>query len=181
MMQLESSVHHWPVSHKAIRLLWLICWGILGAHGPRFLSSWRVFLLRLFGAKIGRAALICSHVRILMPWNLVIGDCVAIAERVDIYNFAMVQIGSNSCISQGVWLCTGTHDYQKNNFPLIWRPITIGESVWLASDVFVHPGVNVGNGVVVGARSVVTTDLPEWGVFSGNPCCYIKPRTVEDT
>ena len=178
-MRLESSVHHWSLSHKFKRLLWMSVWCLFGYGGPRFFSSWRVFLLRLFGAKIGKAPLICGRVSVLMPWNLVVGDYVAIAERVDIYNFDRVDIGNNTCISQGVWLCTGSHDYSRPDFPLIWFPISIGSSVWLASDVFVHPGVKVSDGVVVGARSVVTTSLAEWGVYAGNPCRFIKHRTLE--
>jgi len=178
MIQLETSVHRWSRSHKLMRLLWMVVWGLFGYSGPRFFSGWRVFLLKRFGAKIGRAPLICGHVRVLMPWNLEIGDCVAISERVDIYNFALVQIGSNTCISQGVWLCTGSHDYRRSDFPLVWRPISVGSSVWLASDVFVHPGVTIADGVVVGARAVVADDLAAWGVYSGNPCVFVKPRTL---
>lgn len=178
MMQLEKSQHRWSLSHKLLRMTWFVVWGTLGYYGPRGFSGWRVWLLKLFGAKIGRAPLICSNVRVLMPWNLVIGDSVAIAERVDIYNFALVQIGSNTCLSQGVWLCTGTHDYVQPNFPLIWKPISIGSSVWLASEVFVHPGVTIGDGVVVGARAVVAGKLAAWGVYSGNPCTFIKARSL---
>jgi putative colanic acid biosynthesis acetyltransferase WcaF len=179
MMQLEKSQHRWSLSHKLLRVLWNVVWRTCGYYGPRGFSGWRVWLLKLFGAKIGRAPLICSRVQVLMPWNLTIGDCVALAERVDIYNFAPVAIGSNSCISQGVWLCTGTHDYRQPSFPLMWKPIAIGSSVWLASEVFVHPGVMIGDGVVVGARAVVNTDLSAWGVYSGNPCRFIKRRTLE--
>lgn len=178
MMQLESSVQHWPLAHKARRLAWMVVWRLLGFHGPRFLSVWRAFLLRSFGAKIGRAPLICGHVRVLMPWNLVIGDAVAVSEAVNIYNFDRITIGSNSCLSQGVWLCTGSHDYQRPDFPLVWKPISIGSSVWLAADVFVHPGVTIADGAVIGARSVVTRDLTEQGVYAGNPCKFIKPRVV---
>ncbi len=181
MMQLQSSIYRWSLSHRFIRLLWLVMWRTFGYHGPRGLSWLRVWLLKLFGAKIGRATLICSHVRVLMPWNLTIGDYVAIAERVDIYNFAPVYIGSNSCVSQGVWLCTGTHDYRQPAFPLMWKPIEIGSSVWLASEVFIHPGVTIKDGVVVGARSVVNTDLPAWGVYAGNPCRFIKERKLGDS
>ena len=115
-----------------------------------------------------------------MPWNLEIGDYVAISEEVDIYNFDKVVIGSNTCISQRVWLCTGSHDYHRADFPLIWRPIRIGSSVWIAADVMVQPGVNIEDGVVVGARSVVKTNLSAWCVYTGNPCLMLKTRQFED-
>jgi putative colanic acid biosynthesis acetyltransferase WcaF len=175
-MQLERSAHRWPLRHKVRRLAWIVVWGTLGRPGPRFLSAWRVLLLRLFGAKIGRATLICGHVSVLMPWNLEIGEAVAIAEGVNLYNFAKISVGSNSCISQGSWLCTGTHDYLRPDFPLQWKPIRVGSSVWIAAEAFVHPGVSIEDGAVVGARSVVTSDLAAWSVFAGNPCRFVKTR-----
>lgn len=175
-MRLEHSSHPWPLRLKARRLLWMLVWGLLGRPGPRLFSAWRVFLLRLFGARIGRAPLVCGGVSVLMPWNLEIGDAVAIAERVNLYNFAKISIGSNTCISQGSWLCTGTHDYERTDFPLRWKPIRVGGSVWIAAEAFVHPGVSIEDGVVVGARSVVTTDLAGWSVYAGNPCRLLKTR-----
>ena len=179
MMKLESSNHPWTIAHKARRLTWMLVWGLIGSPGPRFLSPWRAFLLRLFGARIGKAPLICGRVRVLMPWNLEVGDYVAISEQVDIYNYDRVKIGDNTCISKGVWLCTGSHDFSLADFPLIWRPIIIGSSVWVAAEVLVQPGVIIEDGVVVGARSVVKKDLSAWNVYAGNPCCFIKPRKLK--
>jgi putative colanic acid biosynthesis acetyltransferase WcaF len=125
---------------------------------------------------VGRGVLVCPGVKVLMPWNLRIGDYTAIAEGVDIYNFGQVRIGSNTCVSQGVWLCTGSHDYNVPNFPLIWGDIQVGDRVWIAAQSFVGPGVSVGDGAVVGARSVVTRDLEPWSVSAGNPCVFIKAR-----
>ena len=179
MIELEKSVQKWPFSLKGKRALWNVIWLLFGYPGPRMFSPWRKFLLKLFGAKIGKAPLICGQVKVLMPWNLVIGDFVAIAERVDIYNFAEVIMGNNVCVSQGVWLCTGSHDYIKKDFPLIWSPIVIGDFSWIAAESFIGPGVSVAEGVVVGARSVVTKDIPAWKVSAGNPCRVIKDRKIE--
>lgn len=178
MMKLEMSRHPWTWHHKALRLIWMLAWWIAGFHGPRFLSGWRVLLLRLFGAKIGKAPLICGNVRVLMPWNLEIGDYVVISEKVDIYNFGLVKIGDNTAISKGVWLCTGSHDISRADFPLIWRPIQIGSSVWIAAEALIQPGVTIEDGVVVGARSVVKKNLSAWSVYAGNPCVFIKTREI---
>jgi len=175
-MDLKNSRHPWTLGHKLRRGLWMLVWGLFGRPGPRAFSPWRVALLRLFGARIGRHTLICGGVKVLMPWNLEIGEFTAIGEGVEIYNFGEVRIGRNSCISQRVWLCTGTHDYNAPDFPLIWRDIRIGDRVWLAAEAFVAPGITVGDGAVVGARSVVTRDLEGWSVFAGNPCTLIKAR-----
>jgi putative colanic acid biosynthesis acetyltransferase WcaF len=79
-------------------------------------------------------------------------------------------------ISQGTHLCTGTHDYNKPEFPLVTAPISVGNEAWLAAECFVLPGVEIGEGAVIGARSVVTTNIPSWMVCAGHPCKPIKPR-----
>lgn len=175
-IELKNSRHPWTLGQKLKRALWIAVWALFGRPGPRRFSPWRVFLLRLFGAQVHKSVLICGGVRVLMPWNLRIGEYTAIGDGVDIYNFGQVDIGSNTCISQRVWLCTGTHDYNKPDFPLIWDDIRIGDAVWLAAESFVAPGVTVADGAVVGARSVVTRDLQGWTVNAGNPCVLIKPR-----
>jgi putative colanic acid biosynthesis acetyltransferase WcaF len=175
-MDLKNSRHPWSLGHKLRRATWMVVWALLGRPGPRAFSPWRVFLLRLFGAHVGERSLVCGGVKVLMPWNLHIGDYTAIGDGVDIYNFGRVEIGSNTCVSQRVWLCTGTHDYNAANFPLTWDDIRVGDAVWLAAETFIAPGVTIGDGAVVGARSVVTRDLEGWAVFAGNPCVLIKPR-----
>jgi len=175
-MEFKADVTHLPLSTKLRRGVWMAIWRLFGMPGPRMFSAWRQMLLRAFGARIGSKVLICGGVKVLMPWNLQIDDLVAVAEGVDIYNFGQVHIHSNCCISQRVFLCTGSHDYRDKNFPLIWRDITIGSNSWLAADVFVGPGVAVSEGVVVGARSVVTRDLEAWGVYAGNPCVRVRER-----
>ena len=175
-VNLKDSKHAWSLGHKLMRGLWRLVWSLLGRPGPRFLSPWRVFLLRLFGATIGRDVLVCGGVKVLMPWNLEIADCVAVSEQVDIYNFGKVTIGHNTCLSRGVWVCTGSHDYNEPTFPLTWKDISIGHSAWIAGECFLAPGVRIGDGAVVAARSVVTRSLEGWHVYGGNPCVQIKPR-----
>ncbi len=145
---------------------------------PRALSSVRIALLRLFGAKIGKNVLICGGVRVHVPWNLKLGDYVAIGDKVEIYNLAPIHIGAHTTVSQHTYLCASSHDYTRTDFPLYSLPITIGEQAWVASGAFVAPGVTIGAGSVVGARSVVLRDVPPWMVAAGNPCKVIKPREI---
>jgi len=166
---------------KARRVAWILTWTLLGMPGPRMLSPWRIVLLRLFGARVGKGVKICGRVKVLMPWNLEIHDFSVLAERVDVYNFAHVTIGSQTCISQGSWLCTGSHDYKQESFPLYWKPIVIGSSVWIAAEAFVHPGTRIGDGVVIGARAVVSGFLQPWMVYSGNPAQLIGPRKMKES
>jgi len=88
----------------------------------------------------------------------------------------MILIGQRAVISQGAHLCAGTHDFEAPGFPLLTKPITVGDHAWLAAEVFVHPGVTIGEGCVVGARSVVTKDLPAWTVCSGFPAKPLRER-----
>lgn len=172
----NSSRHPWSAGEKLRRACWMLVWALFSRIGGRPLSPLRIFLLRSFGAQIGERTLVSAGVKVLMPWNLHIGDYTAIGEGVEIYNYGEVRIGKNCCVSQRVWLCTGTHDYNDLSFPLIWDDIRVGDGVWLAAECFVAPGVTIGDGAVVGARSVVTRDLAGDSVFAGNPCVLIKPR-----
>ena len=104
------------------------------------------------------------------------GDHACLGERVDCYCVGKVRIGAHSTISQYSFLCTASHDHSRSNMPLIIAPITIGERVWITADVFVGPGVIIGDGAVVVARSSVFSDLPAWMVSKGNPAIAYKKR-----
>ena len=149
---------------------------------PRISFSWRAFILRLFGAKIGRASRIYSSAVIYMPWNLTMGDYSAIGENALIYNLGKVSIGKNVSISHRSHLCAGTHDYTDPLIPLLKPPITLKDNVWICADAFLHPGVVIPEGAVVGARSVVTKSLSiDWAVYAGNPCKQVALRTKHGT
>lgn len=122
-----------------------------------------------------RIAPTCS---IWAPWNLEIGDYTAIADGVDVYAMARITLGSKVTISQRSFLCTGTHDTRSLLRPLVTREIVIKDHVWVAAEAFIHPGCVLEEGCVVGARSVVTADLPAWMICVGAPCRALKPRDI---
>jgi len=177
-IDLTKSTTSWHFSLRIKRAVWQLCLFPIFYALPRPVNSWRIGLLRLMGAKIGHTCLIEPRVNILMPWNLVLGNYVVIGRGVEIYNYALVEVSDMTVISQRCYLCTGTHDYTHPYMPLIWKPITIGSECWIAAEAFLAPGVKIGNGVVVGARSVVTKNLPEWMVCAGNPCAPLKQRVI---
>jgi putative colanic acid biosynthesis acetyltransferase WcaF len=164
------------LSNRAARSLWTVVWIVLFRPSPRFLHSWRAFLLRIFGAKLGRNCHIYPGAIIWAPWNLECGDEAAIADRAIIYNQARITIGQRAVISQGAHLCTGTHDYNSDSFELRAYPITVGAHAWICAEAFVHPGISIAEGAVIGARAVVTADMPAWTVCTGHPCKPLKPR-----
>lgn len=168
------------VANRVGRAMWGLVYLFLFRPSPRPLHVWRVFLLRLFGAKLGKGVRVYGSARIWAPWNLVMGDFSVLGDRVDCYTVDRVEIGAHSIVSQYSFLCTATHDPRQPSFPLLTAPIIIGSRCWVAADVFVGPGVTVGEGAVVGARASVFKSVDAWTVVGGNPAQPIsqRPRPV---
>jgi putative colanic acid biosynthesis acetyltransferase WcaF len=163
----------------AIVLLWKLVQESLFAWSPYFLYGWRRFLLRLFGAKIGRGVHVRPSARITYPWKLIIGDYSWIGDDVVLYTLGEIMIGSNTVISQLSYIYAAGHDFTIPSFDTYLKPVHIGNQVWVATDVFIAPGVSIGDAVVVGARSTVLNNLPEAMVCYGNPANPVKPRVMK--
>ena len=164
--------------NKLGRVLWTVAWGLLFRPTPKYFGQWRTFLLRLFGARIGRAWLHQS-VEVWAPWMLEIGHDVFIDRDVKLYNTYGTTIGDRVVISRGTMLCTPSHDHTLAEFPLIGGRITIGSDVWVAAEAFVAPGITIHDGAVVGARGVVVRDVPRWTIVAGNPARVIRARELK--
>ncbi len=149
-----------------------------------FVSSWlpgsahRRLLLRLFGARVGKGVAIKPGVRVKFPWKLAVGDYTWIGEDAWIDNLDEVTIGSNCCLSQGAYLCTGSHDWTKPSFDLVTKPIRIENGAWVAARASVAPGVTIGEGAVLAMGSVAVSDLAPWGVYFGVPAARVKERRM---
>ncbi len=148
---------------------------------PRPCFGWRRFILRCFGAQVGREVHIYPSANIYFPWNVVIGDWSAIGEDAFIYNLGKVTIGRQVTISQRAHLCAGTHDFTDATMPLRKPPITVQDQAWVCADAFIGPGVTVGQGAVVGARAVAVKDVEAWMVVAGNPAKVIKKRVLSNS
>ena len=156
--------------------LWWIVQDTLFRWSPQVFYGWRNFLLRLFGAKLGKNVRLRSTMRVTYPWKLTIGDNVWVGDDCVFYNLGEITLGCHVALAHAVYLCTGFHDYTRVDFPIDASPIRIKDEVWLTNDVFVGPGVTVGRGAVVGTRSTVIHDLPGGMVCYGTPARPIKPR-----
>jgi putative colanic acid biosynthesis acetyltransferase WcaF len=118
-------------------------------------SKIRVFILKLFGCRIGKNIIIKPHVKIKYPWKLIIGDNCWIGEEVWIDNISRVTVGSNTCISQGVYICAGSHDFYDEEFRLLIEDIEIGSSCWIAAKSLIGPGVKIEDGSFIKFGSIV--------------------------
>ena len=156
--------------------LWWLFDALLFRPSPQILFGWRRWLLRLFGAEIGKGVLIRPSVEITYPWKVAIGDYGWIGDNAVLYSLAEIRIGAHSVISQHSYLCAGSHDIESTSFGITEAPIIVGSQCWIASHVFVAPGVTIGDGTVVGARSAVFHDLPPASICTGTPARATRPR-----
>lgn len=164
---------------KLLRVLWM-AGRLVFQFSPRPCFGFRRWWLRLFGAQVGSHVHIYPSAHIYFPWNLSIGDWSSIGEWALVYNLGPVSIGAKTTVSQRSHLCAGTHDYTDPTMPLIKQPITIGDQVWVCADAFIGPGVQVGDGAVVGARAVVVKNVEPWTVVAGNPARIIRQRSAKE-
>ncbi len=158
-----------------VQLWWIVQATLFGA-SPQFMFGWRRLLLRLFGAHIGREVLIRPSARITYPWKLRVGEYSWIGDDVVLYTLGHIDIGSHVVVSQRSYLCAAQHDHRSPSFDMQARRITIADEVWLATDVFVAPGVTIGHSTVVGARSSVFRSLPPMRICFGSPAVDVGPR-----
>jgi putative colanic acid biosynthesis acetyltransferase WcaF len=164
------------VSNRMGRLAWSIVRTLLFRPSPRPFHSWRAFLLRGFGAELGPNCHFYPRSRVWAPWNLVCADGVTLGDEAEIYNPSLVTMGSHAIVSQQAYICGATHDYNDPAFPLISFPMSLGAYSWVCARASVSPGVNVGEGAVLGLGSVATKDLEPWTVYAGVPAQPVKQR-----
>jgi putative colanic acid biosynthesis acetyltransferase WcaF len=176
----EKARTPFSMHNRIARLLWWIISALLFRPTPRNFGAWRRFLLRCFGADLGRNVQVYSGAKIWAPWNLQMGDFSCMDDDVDCYNADRISIGKNVIVSRGASLCTATHDYTDPAFPSVTHPITIGDNAWIAARAFVFPGVSIGARAVVGACAVVTHDVPPGAIVAGNPAKPIAFRKADD-
>lgn len=172
----QDSPH--SLANRLGRALWSVAYALLFRPSPRVAHGWRNRLLRLFGARLHPTARVYPRARCWAPWNLVMEEHTCIGDDVDVYCARTISIGACSTVSQYSFLCAATHDFEDPDHPVVARPIVIGRRCWIAADVFIGPGVTIGDGTVVGARSSVFRDLPPWVVAAGTPARPLRPRTL---
>lgn len=163
-------------ANRARRLLWNTAWLLLFRPTPRPFHAWRASLLRLFGATLGPHCHFYPSARVWAPWNLICADHLAVGPGTEIYNPSPIQLDSHVILSQNAYICGATHDYNDPAFPLISYRMRLEAYAWVCARASVAPGVNLGEGAVLGLQSVATTDLEPWTVYAGVPAIKLKAR-----
>lgn len=141
----------------------------------------RAFVLRAFGASIAPGVVLKPGIRVKYPWLLSVGANSWIGEDVWIDNLAQVGIGTNACVSQGAYLCTGNHNWADPAFALIVEPVALGDGSWVGARAMICPGVSLGECSVASAGSVVTRCIPPFEIHAGNPAGLVRHRRIDET
>lgn len=180
-LDLKNYKNRHSLGSKIARVVWNVVWLFLFRPTPRgnLLRPWRIFLLKLFGAKVHWSSNVLPSCRIWAPWNLTMGAFACLSADVDCYAVAPITLGDNATVSQGVKLCTASHDITSKIMELTTSPVVIGANAWVAGWSIVLPNVTIGEGAVVGAGAVVTRDVEPWTVVCGNPAKEIKRRRLK--
>jgi putative colanic acid biosynthesis acetyltransferase WcaF len=177
---LSSYNNSWynPGAGKIKILLWYFVNVLFFINPLNPLSGLKVFLLKLFGAKVGKGVVIKPNVNIKYPWLLEIGEYSWVGERVWIDNLAPVKIGKNCCLSQGAMLLCGNHNYKKSTFDLIVKEITLEDGAWVGAMSVVCPGVTIKTHAILTVQSVATETLEPFMMYKGNPAVKIRERVM---
>ncbi len=143
-------------------------------------SGWRAFLLRCFGAKIGKNCIIRRTVKVYYPWLLTMGDMVIVGDAANLYCLGPITLNDRCMVSQEAYLCAGTHDFSKIDLPLVTKPVILGKDAWVCARAFVGPGVTIGEGAVVGACAVAMRDVAPWKIVAGNRATVVGERRLQE-
>ncbi|SDQ00435.1 putative colanic acid biosynthesis acetyltransferase WcaF [Mucilaginibacter sp. OK268] len=167
-----------PGGNAVKRLLWFYVNALFFKTSLVPISAFKVFLLRVFGAKIGKNVTIKPCVNIKYPWHLSIGNESWIGENVWIDSLVTIRIGAHVCLSQGAVLLTGSHDYKKTSFNLITKPLIIEDGAWIGAGAIANLGITVASHAVLTSGSVATKNLEAYSVYQGNPAIRIRDRII---
>jgi putative colanic acid biosynthesis acetyltransferase WcaF len=171
----NRAARKWTRKQLAGRVLWRMA-SPLFALSPRPMWGWRRFILRLFGATVGRQVHVYPTCRISLPWNLALGDHAAVGDRAILYALGPITIGKRVTISQYAFLCAGSHDYASPGMTLLKPPVAVGDDAWICAGAFVGPGVSIGTRAILAARGVAVADVADDEIHGGNPARFIKRR-----
>lgn len=169
----------WTILQRIKMLTWEYVWLLLCIWTPKPANSWRLFWLKLFGCKIYGKPFVHQRARIQIPWNLILHDHACLGDRTNAYSLGVIEIFEHATVGQEVYLCTGTHAFDKSEMNLITSKITIHKNAFIGVRAIIMPGVIIGENAIIGAGSLVTKNVDKNMVVGGNPAKIIKSRNLE--
>jgi putative colanic acid biosynthesis acetyltransferase WcaF len=169
----------WSVSKRIKIVAWEYIWMLLCSWTPKPANAWRLFWLKLFGCTIYGKPFVHQRARIQIPWNLILHDRACLGDRANAYTLGVIEILEHATVGQEVYLCTGTHAFDKPEMNLITAKITIGKNVFIGARAFIMPGITIEDNAIIGTSSLVTKNVAINSVVAGNPAKHIKYRTIE--
>ncbi len=175
-VQASAYASPWTVGERIKMLLWSGAWSVLCSWTPKPLNPWRLFILKLFGARLSGTPFVHSRARIQIPWTLVMQHRACLGDGANAYSLAEIIIEEGATIAQEAYLCTGTHDFSVTEIPLQTAPIRVGAQAFIGARAFILPGVEIGAYAIVGACSVVTKSIADFSIVAGNPAKIIGKR-----
>lgn len=159
----------WSMTMRLKLLVWEYVWVLFCVWTPKPANSWRLVILKIFGADIRGQPFVHQRARIQIPWNIELHEGACVGDRANLYSLDRITIGENAVVAQEAYLCTGTHDFSDPAMPLLTAPITVEPGSFIGARAFVLPGVTIGAKSIVGAAAVITKDVPAGTVYAGNP------------
>src|SRR5437588_2253404 len=178
--QTDAHDSPWSFGNRVLRLLWEFSWCFFCVWTPKPLNQWRLFWLRVFGAKIDGTPFIHQRARISIPWNLIIQDRAMIGDRANLNTLGEIEIGPRAIVAQETYLSSGSHDFDHPAVPLVTAKITIRADAFVGARAFIMPGVTIGSRAMIGVFSVVTKDIPDNVVSAGLHTRVIVKRSKSD-
>jgi putative colanic acid biosynthesis acetyltransferase WcaF len=166
----------WGFSERVRIFLWSMAWPLLCRWTPKPLNPWRLLWLRVFGCKIDGKPFIHQRARIQAPWRVILHDRSCVGDRANLYSLGEIELGCRCVIAQEAYLCTGTHDLNAPDLPLITGKITVGTDAFVGARAFIMPGISIGEDAVVGACSVVTRNIEPRSIVAGSPARFLRLR-----
>lgn len=136
----------------------------------------RRFFDKLLGARIGSGSYLFRRTELLFPKGLLVEKNSTVGWFALLDARGGIKIGNNVVVASYVKMVTGTHDINSSEFEASFKPIIIGDYVWICTGATICQNVTIGEGAVIAAGAIVTRDVPPYTVVGGVPAKVIGTR-----
>lgn len=142
--------------------------------------TWRNFIYRISGIKIGQGSTFHMWANFFQPRNISLGKDTIVGDHCFLDGRAQIKIGSHVDIASEVLIYNSEHDVHDPEFKAIDQPVIIGDYVFVGPRSIILPGVKIGKGAVIAAGAVVTKDVGPGKIVGGVPANEIGERRTKE-